>query len=62
MSAPGTPSLMPAGTDSDPEAAMPVQFVLEAPVASSVSVAGDLNDGATVWPVSSHQRCRPSAF
>ena len=44
IGAAGTPSLMPAGTDGDPEAAMPVQFVLDAAGASSVSVAGDFND------------------
>lgn len=61
--APGTPALMPAGTESDPEAAMPVQFVLDAPGATSVSVAGDFNEwnagaapmqrlpGAGVWTV-----------
>ena len=57
-------AVQPAGTSADPEAVVPVQFVLDLATARSVSVVGDFNDwnttatpmerlpGSTVWTAS----------
>ncbi|MES2522023.1 MAG: isoamylase early set domain-containing protein [Gemmatimonadota bacterium] len=61
---PSAAAVQPAGTRADPEAVVPVQFVLDLATARSVSVVGDFNDwnttatpmerlpGSTVWTAS----------